>query len=384
MALSQQKQLLSGFFYHGLQQAHGCEAVYRHLQQNPVKGDIAVVSVGKAASAMMQGAEKALGSQLKTALVITRYGYADKLSKWPVIESAHPVPDESSLYAGKQLIEFLVKIPEDRHLLVLLSGGSSSLVEVPAQGVTLDALQALNRQLLASGLPISEMNRQRQAVSRIKGGKALAFVKSRRLTQLLISDVEADQLQTIGSGPFVSSSSKECGIEVHHHIVASNPLVCETITRHATAAGHEVHYHGQQLYDDVHALAPRLAQELDMAAPGIHIWGGEPTICLPETPGQGGRCQSLALALAQELHLSGQHNVVVLVAATDGMDGQSPDAGAVVDSETIRRGGGLEYARQCLEQANAGVFLAASADLLSTGPTGTNVMDLVIACKLSI
>ena len=157
-------------------------------------------------------------------------------------------------------------------------------------------------------------------------------------------------------------------------------MACQSIIEQSNQEKYEVIYHGQDLYGDVFELAEVLTNVLKKAESGLHIWGGEPTLCLPEEPGRGGRNQSLALALACKLEKI--KGITVLVGATDGSDGPTDDAGAIIDGLTLQRGMiNNRIAKDDLAAADAGTFLAAAGDLISTGPTGTNVMDLVIAIK---
>ncbi|MDH5395555.1 MAG: hydroxypyruvate reductase, partial [Gammaproteobacteria bacterium] len=167
---------------------------------------------------------------------------------------------------------------------------------------------------------------------------------------------------------------------VHSVVIASNEIACKAVVMEANNAGVEITCYGQALFGDVFEKANELALILKQAKSGLYVWGGETTLTLPDAPGRGGRNQSLALALA--LEIENIPGLTVLVAATDGSDGPTEDAGAIIDGFTIKRG--EQYAGQaaeCLSAANAGYFLQEAGDLISTGPTGTNVMDLVIAFK---
>ena len=178
---------------------------------------------------------------------------------------------------------------------------------------------------------------------------------------------------------YIQIPKQTASVSVESHIIASNEMACQTIIEQSKQAKYEVIYHGQTLYGDVFELADSLASELIKAKPGLHIWGGEPTIVLPEQTGRGGRNQSLALALA--CILEGKKGITVLVGATDGSDGPTEDAGAIIDGLTLQRGENHGNAKEYLAAADAGTFLADAGDLISTGPTGTNVMDIIIAIK---
>ncbi len=396
---SEPKNILSDLFLYALDAVNGCRAVELQLQREPIKGDVAVVAIGKAASAMMLGAQNQLKDKIQSALIITKAGHDDQTLKWPCIEAGHPIPDEMSLKAGTKLLEFMENIPSDTTFLALISGGASSLVEVLPENIDLETLQKINKWLIGSGLTIREMNQIRQSVSLIKAGRALNYLKNNKRLQYLISDVKGNLSAVIGSGMFVSEKKNTLldtsklpdwlnkliptkqplitNLSVKSHVVASNEMACEAIIKKAESLNLDVTYHGQTLYGDVHDKADALAVDLINAKLGIHIWGGETTTVLPEEPGRGGRNQSLALALACKLeNIKG---ITVLVGATDGSDGPTDDAGAIIDGLTLQRGGG--DAREYLSSADAGTYLAEAGDLISTGPTGTNVMDIVIALK---
>lgn len=392
------KVILSDLFCTALSSVNGCAAVEYQLQRIPIEGKVAVVAVGKAASAMMQGVQNKLNGQIQSALVITKEEFAHRVLEWPCIESGHPIPNEKSLEAGAELVEFIGNVPKETTFLALISGGASALVEVLPKNINLATLQKINKWLLGSGLAITEMNRVRQSVSSIKAGKALNYLQSNEMVQFLISDVQRDDIAIIGSGLFVAGEHNNsklalpdwikkyiqmplpiANISVESHIVANNEMACKAIVEHAKRENYTATYHGQTLYGDVFELAKSLVKELLKAKPGIHVWGGEPTLVLPEKTGRGGRNQSLALAMA--CILENEKGITMLVGATDGNDGSTDDAGAIIDGFTLQRGKNLGAAQEYLTSADAGTFLAEAGDLLSTGPTATNVMDIVIALK---
>lgn len=394
------KQILSDLFNSALTAVHGHSAVEQQLKNMSIEGDVAVVAIGKAAAAMMSGAKNQLNEQIQSALIITKVGHADQTLDWPCIEAGHPIPDAKSLEAGTQLVEFLRGIPRETKLLALISGGASALVEVLPDNVDLTTLQKINNWLLASGLTIHEINQIRQSVSLIKGGKALRHLVQNEITQLLISDVKMDVPEIIGSGLFVYQDKNELlaningipewikkyiqeekpitPVQAETHIIASNEIACQAIIKQTKKIDYDITYHGQNLYGDIFELAKSLTKTLLSAKPGLHLWGGETTLNLPDVPGRGGRNQSLALALA--CLLENKQGITVLVGATDGSDGPTDDAGAIIDGFTLQRAKHFN-AKDFLKAADAGTFLAEAGDLISTGPTGTNVMDIVIALK---
>lgn len=401
---------LRAIFASALQAVNGRRCTAAFLSAHPPARPVFLVATGKAAAAMANGATDILGDRLIRALVVTKSGHLDSSltndSRFTCLEAAHPLPDHRSLVAGEALMRFLERAPDDAELLFLISGGTSSLVEVLPGGVTLATLQKVNHWLLGSGLSISEVNGIRQAISRIKGGRLASSLGGRDARVLMISDVPGDDPAIIGSGllyPAAGSPAVLSGLPAWleallardgvplgagsvdpgpapHHVIARLEDALEAASSHARSLGYPASIIPARLDGDAVAAGRAIIDYLADKPAGIYLRGGETTVRLPAHPGQGGRCQSLALAAALEIR---QHESLVLLAAgTDGTDGPGGAAGALVDPETVSRGAarGLD-ARHCLDAADAGSFLAASGDLLVTGPTGTNVTDLVVALK---
>jgi len=382
----------------------------RALTGHDSDGPIAVIAIGKAASSMMQGAITALGSMFDEGLLITKEGHCDKqlqdMKNIRCLESAHPVLDQRSLYAGQVLLDFMAAQSVQGHFIFLISGGASSLVEVLPSGLCLKDLQRVNNWLLGSGLNIAAMNRVRKSLSCIKGGRLAQRLAGRDANCLMISDVPDNLPQVIGSGflspDIVDESQSEdmpewirklpkaspaplpgdtCFDSVTVSIVAKLEDALQAAKKRATILGYDVYLHQNLITCDAQLAGQQLAHRLCNGKPGLHIWGGETTVCLPDKPGYGGRNQQLALAAAVEL--AGTKNHYFLAAGTDGSDGPTQAAGALVDGQTLWRGAQAGFdVQQTLASANAGDFLQASGDLIITGPTGTNVMDLMLAIKL--
>ena len=368
-------------------------------------------AVGKAAPAMMAGAFDALGTGIERALVITKHGHAgevlDRGLPVEVVESSHPVPDASCLAAGRALVEFVDAVPAGADVLALVSGGASALVEVLPEGFDASDLARVNEYLLAAGHPIGVVNRVRKRISRIKGGRLAQRIAARRTLNLAISDVPGDDPKVIGSGLLVAHCGEDVaidGLDLPPWLVemgrrapplsdaeATGRVRTELVARPSDArsaaagvfraAGAGVVEHPDLLEGDALEVGRRIGRAIAGGRPAAHVWASETTVVLPPNPGRGGRCQSLALAAALELR--DRPDVWVLAAGTDGTDGPGEDAGAIVDAGTVARGvaAGLDPER-CLHAADAGTFLEASGDLVHTGPTGTNVMDLVVALKV--
>ena len=396
------RELVLRAFAAAIDRVNGRKAVRRALAKAERRGPLHLIAVGKAAAAMAEGAIDVLGEVLVDGLVVTKHGHLDGLNdpRLRLLEADHPVPGEDSLAAGAALLDYFSGLPAGKRLLVLISGGASSLVEVLPRGFDLADLQALTELLLASGMDIHGINRIRKEVSRIKGGKLLQFGRISDIEVLLISDVRGDDPAMIGSGlfwpvsdarpadwpeaarPFRARLPDPVRLEGRepppHRIVACLDDARQAAAAAARDAGQPVFVHERFLEGNVDEVAASLAAFLVSAPPGIHIWGGETTVVLPSSPGRGGRNQHLALLLARRL--VGNERVVVLCAGTDGTDGPTDDAGAIVDGGTIARGEEAGCDADAVVMAfDAGTFLEASGDLVTIGPTGTNVMDLVIA-----
>ena len=361
-------QLLSDIWWAGVNAVRGDTAVARSLTDAPIPRPDRILAVGKAAVAMAKPAHALFGSP---ALALTKHGHTDPDLPFEVLESAHPVPDATSLASGARLLAEVAAMPPGSHLLLLVSGGASALVEAPHPGITLNDIMALNRDLLASGKDIATMNTERTRFSQIKGGGLLAHFKGSRVTVLAISDTSGDLIETIGSG--VGLCLPRDGLLAETRIVASNSVARAAAAAKAQALGLTIRHNAETLYDDVADAARLMAADLG-EGPGLWLWGGEPTVILPQNPGQGGRNQALALRMAEVIQ--GQPDLSILVAGTDGSDGPTSAAGGLVDGTTWQ-----PQAADALARADSGSFLASHGALFTTGPTGTNVMDLALALR---
>ncbi|OGI39649.1 MAG: hypothetical protein A2V91_02750 [Candidatus Muproteobacteria bacterium RBG_16_64_10] len=406
MPVDPRQQLLE-LFQAALAAVNGRVRVRDVLRAHSLSGPVYLIAMGKAACVMAQGAHDVLGENIRDALVVTKHGYGEPLP-WPVLESGHPLPDDASLAAGRRLIEFVAAIPKEAQVLVLLSGGASALVEALPPGLGLAQLREANHWLLSAGLDIHAMNAIRKRISLLKGGRLAQLLYPRKVLCLAISDVPGDDPRSIGSGPLVADeesalpdvsgapealqaalaqapplprSDDACFRNVEFRIVATLADAKRAAAEAAQKLGYRAVVHPEFIEGDAVETGARLARELLESEPGVvQVWGGETTVRLPRQPGRGGRNQSLALSAA--LALRDHRNVWFLAAGTDGSDGPTEDAGALVDGETVARGElhGLK-ADKSLTAADAGTFLEASGDLIHTGPTGTNVMDLMLGLK---
>jgi hydroxypyruvate reductase len=396
------------------------EALYRVAPAGPtaraiealeLAPEVVLLATGKAAIGMAAGAESALGDRITSRVVVAprvaepREGF---------FESAHPVPDQRSEAAGRALLAAAAAARPGQEILALISGGGSALSAVPAEGLTLaDKAQAIAR-LEAAGTPIAYLNCVRRHLSALKGGR-LALASPVRVTTLVVSDVIGDRLAEIASGPTVpdpTSFADACAVverwsawhgippAVRAHLEAGlagqrreglaegerpgdraililglDALVGAAVDA-ALARKLDVQVIDRRIEGEVTEVARNLASELGRRG-AVVIAGGEPTVVLPDGAGVGGRAHQLALLLAHEVRGT---DTVVLVAGSDGMDGNTGAAGAVVDGATwdAISARGLDPAAH-LARCDAGSALAAVGAQILTGPTGVNHCDLVLA-----
>lgn len=425
MSIEVLREDAAAIYRDALKAVHGQRCVSMALQQMQLDAPVYVLALGKAAAAMAAGAAQALDGRITAGLAVTRYGYGqDVPGEFRLLEAAHPIPDQNSLAAGQAVLEFCQAVPPAACCLLLISGGASALAELPWPSIFLEQLQDMNRYLLASGLPIQAMNECRSYLSQIKGGGLLRVLRNRRSVALLISDVAGDNPAVIGSGLavpteplqrakaratvarmfaqgqlparftplFLAAERAGAGLTrtapttvVEVQLVASLTLAKQAAAEAATRLGYRVEVDPAFIGAAASECGSTLARRLIQVEGGLYIWGGEPSVVLPPNPGLGGRAQQLALSAA--ITLAGHTSMVLLAAGTDGADGNSAVAGALVDGETVSRAqqvlGPNADALDYLQRADSGHFLAASGDLLVTGPTGTNVMDLMIGIKCS-
>jgi len=390
-------------FQAALRCVNGRTAVRHALTPEVPDSPFYLVAIGKAAESMALGVSDVCDELIRRGLIISKHGHIKSTfdKRFRCIESDHPVPGSASLRAGYELLAFCQSIPPGCEVLFCLSGGTSSLVEVLPENMALADVQRVNQVLLGSGLVIEQVNAIRCGFSLIKGGRLADVLRTRSARVFLISDVPGDDPAIIGSGPLYPFKNTDQpkwpqsleGLRkrfsmpfpkaypmIPHQIVANQKMALLAAESRAKERGYKVYLHSGFLEGETSAVAKYLSSYLQQAPAGVHLWGGETVVTLPENPGRGGRNQHLALQVA--VHISGQKNIIFLAAGSDGTDGVTKDAGAMVDSESCTRGenAGLNAARM-LRRFNAGSFFEASGDLVLTGPTGTNVMDFVMSIK---
>ena len=372
------RKTLETIWWAGVDRVGGYRCVQEALAGGAISTITHVAAVGKAASPMARAALDHFGADLP-ALVVTKHGHGDaRRTRYPglrLIEAGHPVPDEQSLEAGSALIDFVAGAGGEARLLLLVSGGASALAESLPGDMTLDDLQAMTQAMLAEGLDIHAINAKRKEISGIKGGKLLARFSGKSALVLAISDVEGDDISVIGSGIGMIPASRQAG-KLQAEVIASNAIAREACEQAADSLDIETIVSSENLHDDVFGVAADLAVTVKAGAPGLYIFGGEPTVVLPEEPGEGGRNQALAVAFAREI--AGAGDISALVAGTDGSDGPTGSAGGFVTAQDWERFPGGAAA---LAAADSGSWLRKSGGLFITGPTGTNVMDLMLVLK---
>ena len=393
----------------------------------PPKGRTLVLGAGKAGGAMAAAVDQLWPQDAPiSGLVVTRYqhippAYRDRQSQGQarieVVEAAHPVPDEAGRRAAQRILAAASGLSEDDLVLCLVSGGASALLAAPAEGVSFEDKQAINKALLRSGAAIGEMNCVRKHLSAIKGGRLAAACAPARVVTLLISDVPGDDPAVIGSGPTVPDPTtcadalaifRRHGIDIpapvraaleaglletpkpgdpalrgnEVHLVATPQQALEAAAQAAAQAGVTAHILSDQIEGEsrdvgqVHAaLARQVARRgQPFPAPCVILSGGETTVTVRSSGGRGGRATEFLLGAA--LALDGEPGVHVLAADTDGIDGSDDNAGAIVTPDTLARASakGLK-ARDRLDGNDARTFFETLGDPVVSGPTFTNVND---------
>ncbi len=334
---------------------------------------IGVFAVGKAAAGMLRGGWK----RGREGLLVLPRGYpAPRLAGIEVLFSAHPAPDASSVHAAREALRFFSRFGRDDAILCLVSGGASSLLCLPRPGITLDAKKRAVERLVRTGAPIAQVNRLRTSLSAVKGGK-LGRATSARIVTLVLSDVAGDRPSLVGSGPTVRGRRGDVT-----RVVASNRTGLEAAARAAVRLGLGPRVLEERVEGEARDAGRRIARRARRLAPGeVLLSGGETTVALARASGTGGR--NLEVALSAAVELEGEEGVALLAAGSDGRDGSSRAAGAVVDGRTASRARelGLDPHR-ALARHDTEPFFERAGGLFVTGPTGTNVCDWTFAVRI--
>ncbi|MBM4243163.1 MAG: DUF4147 domain-containing protein [Deltaproteobacteria bacterium] len=383
---------------------------------------IRVLGAGKAAAAMARALAEVL-PEASGVVIAPRpaRGGADaaRAGRIRILYGDHPVPSRATFASTAALLRALDRFPADATVLFLLSGGASALLAAPARGLTRADKVALGRHLLRCGAPIEVMNAIRKHVSAVKGGRLALRAAPREVVTLALSDVPGDDLATIGSGPTVADPTTfaqaarhlrnaaqagqpapervlrylEAGVRgrvdetpgngdprlrrARAFVIGGNATALEAARRSATSLGYAVRGRRERLEGEAADCARRLIGRLPRAprVPTCILAGGETFVTAAGSTGAGGRCQEMALAAARGLVGTGW---TVLFAGTDGRDGRTAAAGAFSDGTTLARAGRRAVDR-ALRRHDSHPLLRELGDVVRTGPTGTNVMDVVVA-----
>lgn len=383
-----------------------------------------LIAVGKAAPEMAKAAQRILAKRLSGGMVITKHGHAgEQLQTLPLLEAGHPIPDAAGVEGAQMVRNVLSQLNARDLLLVAISGGASALLPAPAAPLDLNAKQRTTDLLLRAGANIEELNTVRKHLSALKGGRLAALAYPATVVGLLLSDVIGDSLDVIGSGLTAPDAStfdaavevlKKFGVwgsvpravrryleaglakeipetpkpgdpifkNVQNIVIGSNRLALSAGARRAELLGYRPLILTSTLAGEtrevarVHAeiLREILSSGHPVSPPVCVVSGGETTVTV-RGRGKGGRNQEFALSAA--LAIAGLRNAMVFSAGTDGTDGPTDAAGAVATGETVRKAAALGLiAAEHLENNDAYSFFEALGDLVKTGPTGTNVMDI--------
>jgi hydroxypyruvate reductase len=374
------------------------------------KGNIIVIGAGKASAAMAACVEKHYNSEVH-GLVITRYGYSVHCHNIEIVEAGHPIPDLDGYNATLRLLRILASVTEDDLVLCLLSGGGSSLLTLPVEGLSLEEKQGINTMLLHSGAAIDEINIIRKHLSQVKGGRLAALCGRARLLTLVVSDVVDDDLSVIASGPTVPDlSTYSDAISVINkydlklpisamkilregkdetpkpgnyifdnnktEIVTSSQNSLDAAVKVAEAAGIEPIILNDYLEGEAKDIGSKMAAvvvDYKNRAPCVLLSGGELTVKVKGI-GKGGPNTEFLIALA--MALNGADNIFAIACDTDGTDGSGDNAGAIITPDTLKRARSLGLdPSDILNKNDAYGFFKALDDLIITGPTFTNVND---------
>ena len=387
------------------------EGKFRNLPQKP-KGKLIVLGAGKAGASMAQEFENTYDGPLE-GLVVTRYGHYTKTKFIKIVEASHPEPDKNGLLASKKIFELATQSSKDDHVVFLISGGASSLLTLPAKGVSFEEKQRINKELLRCGAPIDEMNIVRRSLSQIKGGRLAQAIFPAKLTTYMISDIPGDDPAYIGSGPTIQANGlnedsikilEKYEISINNHlkdIIKKNTLpklnkspeymlatpmmalkkAAEVAKKQDfipviisdTLEG-ESKIEGKKMAElAIKIKKEKKYQDINLQKPILLLSGGETTVTVKGN-GKGGRNTEFMLSMA--IHLNNTSGINCLAIDTDGIDGVEDNAGAYISEETLKKAymkkiNPLSY----LNDNNSYEFFEKIDDLIFTSPTLTNVND---------
>ena len=387
-------------------------AVKRSLANARLRDEIILIGIGKASWTMAKAATEVLDQRIVSGAIVTKYGHSEgSLPGIKIFEAGHPLPDSNTLKATEKILEITRQAGKDQTILFLVSGGGSALFEKPAHRLPIRFLSDITSRLLLSGADISELNTVRKHLSSVKGGRFAVHCMPAAIFQITLSDVLGDRPDMIASGPAVpdpSTSGEALAVikkykiplspEIESALRSETPKSLDNVSfeiagnvtglcRAAKIAAEKRGYISEIVTDRLdgearlagYMAAERALDELGKSAEAKRclIWGGETTVKVKGS-GKGGRSQEVALAAAEKI--SGSGNVVILSAGSDGTDGPTDAAGGIVDGLTWGKIRSVSRDPvEMLENNDSYNALELAGALLKTGPTGTNVNDLVIA-----
>jgi hydroxypyruvate reductase len=410
------REILQSLFNAAVQAVSAEQCVWPHLPDPPRDGRVVVVGAGKAAAAMAAAVEARWPDPAMQGLVITRYGHGVPCRRIEVVEAGHPVPDEAGAAAAQRILALVSGLSEDDLVLCLMSGGGSSLLSAPADGITLAHKRAINQALLKSGAAIGEMNCVRKHLSAIKGGRLALACAPARVFTLVLSDVPGDDPAVVASGPTLADPTtaaqalavlQRYSIDVPQavldhlrqpqhetpklgdprlarteaRVIATAQDALQAAARHAQSMGLAAHV----LSDDIEGEAREVAKVHAAIArhvarrgepfrrPCVLLSGGETTVTVRGS-GRGGRNAEFLLSLA--LEIQGAPGVWALACDTDGIDGSEDNAGAWFGPDVLQKAAAAGLGGKAMLDHNDGHgFFSRLDQLVVTGPTRTNVND---------
>ncbi len=408
------REFLLSAFYAAVNAAQPEQVIRKAVQTiGQPRGRTFVVGAGKAAASMAKAFEDSWAADL-AGVVVTRYGHAtEKLNHIELLEASHPVPDLASEHAGKRILQMVSGLTNDDLVIVLLSGGASALMVAPT-GVSFEEKIFINQQLLKSGADITEMNIVRKHLSGIKGGHLALAAAPAQVFSLIVSDVVGDDVSTIASGPtapdatscldairvmekykinseiamqyFQNNQNRKSNLEdpafkrVKNNVILTNAIALESARVQLEQHEIKTQIWSDSIVGEAKDAAKLHAQKAQSLVPGTgFLSGGETTVTVRGT-GRGGRNCEFLLALAIELQAIS--NIYAIACDTDGIDGVSEAAGAILTPDSLQRAAQLGLnAQAMLDNNDAYSFFAALGDLVITGPTGTNVNDFRVVLR---